>query len=340
MIRNYRQILIAGTTFLSGLYFFLEYVLPKKLGSFEFGAYHEQISNGVVVVGTMAIGLGVINILRVHGGSVLKGNKNSLNSFALLLGLFITLFIQGSEMYYTECALNSWQKIAVIEQYLKKIDADNNADNKLKAYFYVTQFLQQILEEHDRGKGYLAATTNSSSTETKVQTRYRSALENTLAVAQTIKQLKDLDKQSEFLQSLTKTVEAAKEFADTRNNAMPFHLTSRFIENALFFPLGAAMFSLLAFYIANAAYRSFRIRSFESVIMMCAALVVILGQIPHGPIYIWDKLPSLRLWLLLNLSTPTFRAIYFGAAVAGLAMAVRMWLSLEESPLSSEGDKA
>jgi hypothetical protein len=70
--------------------------------------------------------------------------------------------------------------------------------------------------------------------------------------------------------------------------------------------------------------------------MMLAAVVVTLGQIPQGPIYISEDLPLVRLWLLNNLSTPAFRAIYFGAALAGLAMAVRMWLSLEKSPLATE----
>ena len=108
---------------------------------------------------------------------------------------------------------------------------------------------------------------------------------------------------------------------------------------AFFVPLGSAMFALLAFYVATAAYRSFRIRSFEASIMMLAAIVVMLGQIPHGPLYISPALPAVRRWLLMNVSTPTFRAIYFGAAVAGLAMAVRMWLSLEKGPLQSDDDE-
>ena len=66
---------------------------------------------------------------------------------------------------------------------------------------------------------------------------------------------------------------------------------------------------------------------------MLAALIVILGQIPQGAAYISEDLPGIRKWLLDNISTPAFRAISFGAAIAGLAMAVRMWLSLERSPL-------
>ena len=89
-------------------------------------------------------------------------------------------------------------------------------------------------------------------------------------------------------------------------------------------------------YIAVAAYRSSRIKTVDSVLMMSAAVIVILGQTTHGPKYISSHLPTIRLWLLENLSTPANRAIYFGGIIAGLAMATRMWLSLEDSPLTEE----
>jgi hypothetical protein len=70
--------------------------------------------------------------------------------------------------------------------------------------------------------------------------------------------------------------------------------------------------------------------------MMIPAIIVMLGQIPHGQLYIHEDLPELRAWLLKNISTPAFRAITFGALVASLAMAIRMWLSLERSPLTAD----
>ncbi len=72
--------------------------------------------------------------------------------------------------------------------------------------------------------------------------------------------------------------------------------------------------------------------------MMVAALIVMLGQIPHGPLYISTELPALRLWLLKNINTPVNRAIFFGATIASLAAAVRLWLSLERSPLGDQSD--
>ena len=88
------------------------------------------------------------------------------------------------------------------------------------------------------------------------------------------------------------------------------------------------MFALLAFYVASAAYRAFRIRSLESALMMLAAILVMLGQIPFG-LWISDDLPLVRLWLLEVPNSAAFRAIAIGSGVAGLIMAFRMWLSLE-----------
>jgi len=120
-------------------------------------------------------------------------------------------------------------------------------------------------------------------------------------------------------------------------------------------PLEATMFSLIAFYIFSAAYRAFRIRSIEASILMFTAMMVMIGIVSLGNIisYQWLGLPleqtaemeknpfSLRnigynlalpriaYWILQALNAPVQRAIEFGVGIAGLAMAIRLWLSLE-----------
>ncbi len=102
----------------------------------------------------------------------------------------------------------------------------------------------------------------------------------------------------------------------------------------------AAMFATLAFFIISAAYRAFRVKSAEATLLMGAALVVMLGQIPIGQ-YLTHWIPEkgsfaslLRLdnisnWLLLTVNAPATRAIGFGLGIGGLAIALRLWLSLE-----------
>ncbi len=116
--------------------------------------------------------------------------------------------------------------------------------------------------------------------------------------------------------------------------------------------LDAAMFSLIAFYIFSAAYRAFRIRSIEASILMFTAMVVMIGVVPLGAYISYDLmgfsaeptpegasfvqmlvhnlgLPKVANWILTSLNAPAQRAIEFGVGIGGLAMAIRLWLSLE-----------
>jgi hypothetical protein len=102
-------------------------------------------------------------------------------------------------------------------------------------------------------------------------------------------------------------------------------------------PLGSTTFSLLAFYLASAAYRAFKIKTAEAAVMSISAVIIMMGQVPIG---IWlthglpDWLSFLRLevicgWIFINAHSPAYRAISLGATVGAIAMALRLWLNLE-----------
>jgi hypothetical protein len=136
---------------------------------------------------------------------------------------------------------------------------------------------------------------------------------------------------------------------------LPAHLTLmqrlgdggwEFLFQGLYAPLSAATFSLLAFYIASAAYRAFRIRTVDAALMMLAAFVVMLGQVPIGrwltnwvpnvpPISLL-RLENLGEWVMRWWNSPAQRAIALGVAVGALAMSLRIWLSLERGTFFSE----
>jgi len=106
------------------------------------------------------------------------------------------------------------------------------------------------------------------------------------------------------------------------------------------------MFALLAFYIASAAYRAFRVRTVEAGLLMAAALIVMLGMVNFGVgLTSWIPLDSpwrffrieqLSQWTLSWINMPAYRAVIIGVAVGMLAMALRLWLSLERGTFFSQ----
>lgn len=101
-----------------------------------------------------------------------------------------------------------------------------------------------------------------------------------------------------------------------------------FLTTGVFFPLGAAMFSLLAFFIASASFRAFRFKDLLSSIMLVTATLVIIGQNSFFTALMPD-LVDLRAWLLNILSASVFRGIALGVLIASLVFAIRIWLGIE-----------
>ncbi len=113
--------------------------------------------------------------------------------------------------------------------------------------------------------------------------------------------------------------------------------------NSMLRPMGSTVFSLLAFHITTAAYRAFRVRSAEALVMIGAALIVMLGQIPIGlwlthalPESLW--LPSMSQWLLYVVNTAAVRAMWFGIMLGAIATGLRYWLSLERGAFFGDSE--
>jgi hypothetical protein len=111
-------------------------------------------------------------------------------------------------------------------------------------------------------------------------------------------------------------------------------------ENA-FIPLSSTMFSLLAFYIASAAYRAFIIRNFESNLLMITAVIVMLGRTSFAPMLTgwipeslsWLRLPELTNFIMQYPNTAAQRAILISAALGIVGASLRIILGIERSYL-------
>jgi hypothetical protein len=103
-------------------------------------------------------------------------------------------------------------------------------------------------------------------------------------------------------------------------------------------PLNATMFSLLAFFIASAAYRAFRVRSLEAGLLLGAAVIVMIGRVPLGQFTLFGDfhLGKVSDWILDYPNTAAKRAILMGAAMGIISMGLKVILGLERAYLGGE----
>jgi hypothetical protein len=103
----------------------------------------------------------------------------------------------------------------------------------------------------------------------------------------------------------------------------------------VYVPMQGTMFALLAFFIASAAFRAFRVRSLEAGLLAAAALLVMLGRVPIGAA-LWDGLPVISDWIMNIPNNAAKRAILIGAALGAVATGLKVILGLERNYLGGE----
>jgi hypothetical protein len=113
----------------------------------------------------------------------------------------------------------------------------------------------------------------------------------------------------------------------------------------VFLPLSATMFAMLAFYIASAAFRAFRAKNVEAIILLTTAFIVLLGRTYAG-VVLTDGLPESLSFLRLEQFTEDTimnvfnlagtRAIMIGIGLGIVSTSLKVLLGVDRSYLGSE----
>ena len=118
-------------------------------------------------------------------------------------------------------------------------------------------------------------------------------------------------------------------------------MKSKWLYENIYSPMSSTMFALLAFFIASAAFRAFRIRTVEAGLLAAAALIVMLGRVPlTNAMTMWLpeglRLQTAQEWIMEFPQNAAKRAILIGAALGVMATGLRVILGIERSYLSGE----
>ncbi len=110
-----------------------------------------------------------------------------------------------------------------------------------------------------------------------------------------------------------------------------------------FKPLTATMFAMLAFYVASAAFRAFRAKNVEAILLLGTAFIILLGRTAAGA-YLTGWFPdaigflridSLTVDIMSVINTAGNRAIMIGIALGLVSTSLKILIGVDRSYLGS-----
>ncbi|OQY26710.1 MAG: hypothetical protein B6244_12810 [Candidatus Cloacimonetes bacterium 4572_55] len=108
-----------------------------------------------------------------------------------------------------------------------------------------------------------------------------------------------------------------------------------FMYNSMYVPMQSTMFALLAFFIASAAFRAFRARTTEAILLLVTATIVMIGRVSLGE-FIWERLPDITEWIMNYPNNAGKRGIKIGASLGAISIGLKVILGIEKSYLGGD----
>jgi len=100
-------------------------------------------------------------------------------------------------------------------------------------------------------------------------------------------------------------------------------------------PCQATIFSMLAFYIASAAYRAFRVRTWLATVLLVTAFIVMLRIVPlPEPLSGWNS--AIVQWILAVPNMASKRAIIIGVGLGAISYSMKIILGIERGYMGGD----
>ncbi|MBN2336158.1 hypothetical protein JXL21_11410 [Candidatus Bathyarchaeota archaeon] len=115
--------------------------------------------------------------------------------------------------------------------------------------------------------------------------------------------------------------------------------TFLWIYNNMTSPIGAALYSLTAFYITSAAYRVLRARNWNAAVLLACALIVLLMLIPIGAILFPPVVP-IGTWMRNIPSGAGFRGMIIGTSLGIMGLGVRVFTGRQKEHLGIREERS
>jgi hypothetical protein len=302
--------------FLAGTGMILAFFIPTPF----FKELENTLSNWTSIVIAFAIFLALFSLIRIHGDRISRQEPDWVYSAVLLGTLFITTcsgIFYGVSPYYPDYVI---LEKAQVDELVKAVDAYGAAKASQEETLPVAR--------------------------AKVLKQVYGTVRPILGTLRTVSMARNLEE-------LGKTIAANR--AEKKDDLPPradgpfkgqyvvqvtYYNVFQWLYDYVYTPLQATMFSLLAFYMASAAFRAFRARTIEGTLLLAAAFLVMIGRTSVGywlnTKFCWLPFPAIQEWIMSVPTTAGQRAVMIGAALGVVSASLRMLLGLEQTYLGGE----
>jgi hypothetical protein len=110
------------------------------------------------------------------------------------------------------------------------------------------------------------------------------------------------------------------------------------IYNNITSPIGAALYSLTAFYITSAAYRVFRARNWNAATLLVVSFILLMMLLPVGAMILPPVVP-IGQWLRDVPSSAGYRGMIMGTSLGVLGLGIRIFLGRQKEHLGIREEK-